>query len=288
MRLIVTKCDWGMEYLGVLPDRLRAFAEAGYDGVECFFIDIKPERFLELAAETGLELNAGMVAPTVEAFRAELKRVLPYKPALINCHGGRDYYEFEEGCSFFRECIEIARGETGIEVVHETHRRCTLYSPWGTRRYLEAIPDLFICADFSHFVVVSEGDMRSSTAGTPDENGMMALVRDPEKDAMMEIAIARTHHIHARVGDLHRPQCLDPRTGTGLEWTERFEFWWDRIIEQRMSEDRPFMTVCPEYGPPPYAPADPVSNKPYADPWDLSLWAMERFRSRWKDRLAAA
>jgi hypothetical protein len=288
MRLLITKCDWGMEYLGDLPKRLKAFADAGFDGVECFFIDMKPDAFVDLSQELGLELNAGMVAPTVEAFRAELKRVLPYKPTLINCHGGRDYYEFDEGCRFFRECIDIARSETDIEVVHETHRRCTLYSPWGTRRYLEAIPDLYICADFSHFTVVSEGDMASSTAGTPDDKGMMAIVPDREKDAMMDIAIERTHHIHARVGDLHRPQCLDPRIGIGLEWTERYEGWWDRIIEKREVEGRPFMTVCPEYGPPPYAPADPVTNEPFSHPWDLSVWGMERFRARWQHQLNAS
>ena len=280
MDLKITKCDWGMEYLGDLSSRLRAFSEAGYDGVECFFIDLDPSEFNEQVSELKLELNAGMVAPTVEAFRAELARVLPYNPTIINCHGGRDYYDFDQGKAFFEECIEIAKGETDIEVVHETHRRCALYSPWGTRRYLEAIPELFICADFSHFTVVSEGNMKLSTAGSPDENGLMALVPDPEKEAMMDIATERTHHIHARVGDLHRPQCLDPRVGIGLEWTELYEEWWHRILDLRRRDGRPFMTVCPEFGPPPYAPADPVTNEPYSDPWELSFWMMERFRKR--------
>ncbi len=115
----------------------------------------------------------------------------------------------------------------------------------------------------------------------PDKDGVMALVPDPEKDAMTDIAIARSHHIHARVGDLHRPQCLDPRRGTGLEWTELWESWWDQIIQQRLEEGRPVMTVCPEFGPPHYAPADPDTNEPYAHPWDLSLWSMDRIRERW-------
>jgi hypothetical protein len=33
MQLKLLKCDWGMEHLGPMPDRLRAFAKAGYDGV---------------------------------------------------------------------------------------------------------------------------------------------------------------------------------------------------------------------------------------------------------------
>jgi hypothetical protein len=285
MKLMITKSDWGMEYLGDLPQRLREFSDAGFDGVECFFVDIPPARFLELCEETGLDFNAGMVAPTVAAFRKELSRVLLYRPSIINCHGGRDYYDFEQGVEYFQSCMEIAKNETAVQVVFETHRRCTLYSPWGTRRYLEALPDLRICADFSHFTVVSEGNMQTSVASTPDENGMMSIVDDPEKHAMMEIAISRADHIHARVGDLHRPQVADPRTGEGLKWTGLYEQWWDRIIKKRMDEGREVISVCPEYGPAPYAPVDPETGEMHSHPWDLSIWSMNRFRDRWKGRL---
>jgi hypothetical protein len=82
-----------------------------------------------------------MVAPTVEAFRSELARVLPYRPSLINCHAGRDYYEFDQGLDFFRQCMDIARNETDIQLVYETHRRCTLYSIWSMQRFRERWQD---------------------------------------------------------------------------------------------------------------------------------------------------
>ena len=103
MRLIVTKCDWGMDYLGDLEQRLKAFADAGYDGVECFFVAMDPGEFVDQCQSLGLEFNAGMVAPTVEAFRLELERSLELNPSLINCHAGRDYYDFDEGVKYFRE-----------------------------------------------------------------------------------------------------------------------------------------------------------------------------------------
>ena len=96
---------------------------------------------------------------------------------------------------------------------------------------------------------------------------------------MMDIAIERTHHIHARL--VIFTARLDPRRGSGLAWTEPYEWWWDRIIETQLAAG------CPEYGPPPYAPADPDTNGPYSHPWDLSLWAMDRLGSRWSERLAA-
>lgn len=143
----------------------------------------------------------------------------------------------------------IARSETDVEAVFETHRCCTLYSRLGTRHYLGAIPDLHITADFSHLTVMPGGDMKSNASITPDENGMMAIVPEPEKDAMMDIAIERTHDNHARVGDLHRPHCLNPRRGTGYPWTELYECWWDSIIETQLAAGHKFITVCPEYGP---------------------------------------
>ena len=177
--------------------------------------------------------------------------------------------------------MNIARDMTDVQVVWETHRRCILYSPWATERILTELPDLRITADFSHFCVVSEGDMTTSAAAEPDESGVIALVPDTRKSAMMDIAISRADHIHARVGDLHRPQCVDPRIGEGLRWGVHFEGWWDRIIERARGEGRAFMTICPEYGPVPYAPADPVSNVAISDPWDLAVWAKDRLGARY-------
>lgn len=281
MKLIINKADWGLEAMGDLDTRLEAIAAAGFDGVECFFVDMEPARFCDRRAELGLLFNGGMFTPTIESFRRELARNLPYDPLLITCQGGHDYDSHEESLAFLTKCMKIAKEETDVEVVFETHRRCNLYSPWGTERLLEAIPSLRICADFSHFTVVSESDMTSSVAAHPDERGMIGHSPDPRKDRMMDIAISRADHIHARVGDLHSPQCLDPRIGEGLRWTELYEGWWDRIIARAKTEGRPYMTINPEYGPPPYAPADPVTKVPYADPWDLAVWTMNRFREKY-------
>ena len=43
-----------------------------------------------------------------------------------------------------------------VPVVFETHRTRLLYAPWTTARYCEAIPELRITADFSHFTTVAE------------------------------------------------------------------------------------------------------------------------------------
>ncbi len=281
MKIIINKGDWGHEDMGGIETRLQAIADAGYDGIECFFVDIEAARFNARREELGLSFTGGFVAPTPDAFRKGLVRLLQYDPILINCHGGRDYDSHETSVAFFTECMKIAKAETDVQVVFETHRRTNLYSPWATERLTEALPDLRITADFSHFLVVSEGDMTTSAAEEPDEAGVIALVPDPRKDAMMDAAIARADHIHARVGDLHKPQVIDPRIGEGLEWTRHYERWWDRIVDRARAEGRPFLTFNPEYGPVPYTVADPVTGKGMTDHWDLALWAKDRLRDRY-------
>ncbi len=263
MRLALLKCDWGMEHLGEMPERLRRYAEAGYDGVECANLGMPPEAFAERCAELGLVYVAMLFCDDEEAFRTQLAAVRRARPVLINCHPGRDYFSFERGLAFFRAAFEMA-GEAECEVVYETHRTRCLYSPWATQRYLEALTELNLTADFSHFTTVAEGNMKG-----------------PVYKEMMDAAIARTHHIHARVGWAHGPQVPDPRVGDGLRWTRHFERWWDRIIEARAAEGRPLLCVNPEFGPPPYQPVDPRTGEPLADIWEVCLWMAARFRERY-------
>jgi hypothetical protein len=84
---------------------------------------------------------------------------------------------------------------------------------------------------------------------------------DPVLAACMEAAIRASHHIHARVGWSHGPQVADPTRGAGLVWTELFEGGWVRIIVNCMAERREFLTINPEFGPPPYAPAHPPGER---------------------------
>jgi sugar phosphate isomerase/epimerase len=267
MELKLLKGDWGMEHLGDMRTRLRRYAEAGYDGVECSQIGgLDPVEFAELTAELGLDYVGMLFCDDESQFRPQLEELKKRQPILINCHPGRDFFDMRRGLEFFKYVMEAAQ-EAGCEVVYETHRKRVLYSPWSTVRYLEAIPDLFICADFSHFTTVAERDLQEA-----------------EYAAMLDACIERTHHVHARVGHAHGPQVPDARVGDGLRWTELFEAWWDRIIEHQQSQGRAFLTVNPEFGPPPYQPSQPDTGEPLSDVWETCLWMTTRFRERWHGR----
>ncbi|MDG2304517.1 MAG: hypothetical protein P8R42_07635 [Candidatus Binatia bacterium] len=267
MKLKLLKCDWGMDHLGDMPDRLRTYSKAGYDGVECAAIGMKPDAFGELTGELGLDYVAMMFCDDENAFRTQLEAVKKTRPILVNCHPGRDWFDLDRSIRFFNEVRDVAES-VDAQVVFETHRTRCLYSPWGTERILNALPWLRITADFSHFTNVAENP----------------LTQPPYSD-MMDLAIERTDHIHARVGSPQGAQVPDPRIGAGLRWTERFERWWDRIIEARRNEGRAFLTINPEFGPPPYQAVNPETDEPLANIGEICLWMTARFRSRWAGRL---
>jgi hypothetical protein len=289
MKLKLLKCDWGMEHLGDAATRLRAYASAGYDGVEASFVDLDSGELRELLRELGLDHVAMIFARDAKEFREQLNRVRKLDPILVNCHAGRDHHSFERGLSLFRTITDMAHDALGCEIVFETHRQTLLYAPWTTSRYLDALPELRLTADFSHFTCVSETDMETLSYAVPDStaNDRFKVEKrlDPELAAFLGAAIHASHHIHARVGWSHGPQVSDPTTGAGLQWTERFEGWWDRIIENCLKEGRRFLTINPEFGPPPYAPAHPSTGVAFVDPWDACLWMTARFRDRWTKRL---
>lgn len=285
MQLKFIKSDWGMEVFGDLRARCLKYAAAGYDGVELGFPGVATSELNDILAESGLEYIPMMFARTEDEFAEQLGIIRQTKPLLVNCHPGRDHYSFERGLQFFRTAKAMASDALDCDIVFETHRQTLLYAPWTTRRYLVAIPDLRITADFSHFTTVSETDMSKVGRAFPDPEAGNVLTAekrvDPELEALLGRAIKATGHIHARVGDAHGPQVADPSRGEGLEWTELFESWWDRIIQENLNAGRAFLTINPEFGPPPYAPADPATGEAFIDVWDTCLWICDRFRQRW-------
>lgn len=257
-----------MEHLGDMSDRLRRYAAADYDGIECAFIHMPPKKFSELTEELNLDYVAMMFCDDEQAFEKQLAVIRKARPVLINCHPGRDYFSVERSIEFFNNVTAMAR-DINVQVVFETHRTRCLYSPWQTAEILEALPDLRITADLSHFTCVAE-------------NG---LEKSPYQE-MVQVALERADHIHARVGSTQGAQVANPMSTEGMKWTEHFERWWDQIIEMRRDEGRSYLTINPEFGPPPYQPVGSDGESPTADIWEVCLWMKERFRSRWANGLA--
>ncbi len=129
---------------------------------------------------------------------------------------------------------EVLADDFGLPVLHETHRGRALYNLPDTLRYLELLPKLELTADLSHFMCVHESELR-------------------DRKDMLDGVIARTRHIHARVGFAEGPQVPHP---LAHEWSGLLEHYldlWKRMAAVITESGFPAITITPEAAPRLYA-----------------------------------
>ena len=261
---------WGMESLP-LEQAFQKIKEAGYDGVEMAvpFDAKEKEHFLHLLAKYELALIAqqwSAAGNTFDAYKQSFKKHLYHfaavKPLFINSQTGKDYYTFEQTSELIRLATDIEK-ETGTPIVHETHRGKFSFCAATTRKFLEAIPDFSLAADFSHWCNVSESYLQ-------------------DQQETVAVAIGRAKHIHARVGHPQGAQVSDPRVP---EWQEALTIhlqWWDSIIDRHRKSGTTLFTITPEFGPWPYMPALPYTRQPITSQWQVNLFMRDLLKERYK------
>lgn len=257
MRVEFYKALWGMEHLP-FDEALAMIAEAGYDGIET------PHDNLVRLREAGYEGKAiSMLFPdTGRGFDAVLSEAMKTKPVSITVHAGKSWWTDLHAAEFFEDVLPAVR-DTGLDVNFETHRGRLLYEPQSTHRLLNLFPDLYLCADFSHWTCVSESMLHDQATA-------------------VNAAIARTRHLHARVGHEEGPQVPDPRSPRWQGHVDRFLELWDQIREERMRAGAEVLTVDPEFGPPNYLWTDPRDgDAPVADLFEVCRWMKDTLQARW-------
>jgi sugar phosphate isomerase/epimerase len=260
---------WGSALLSY-PLFFKKVREAGYDGVEMSLPFNKKEKanIRNLLKEQELELVAqhwetSHPDPLLhkEIYKRHLLNLAEAEPLFINSQTGKDYFLFEDNSELIKISFEVER-ETGIPIVHETHRGKFSFALHITRQYLEKIPDLELCLDLSHWCNVAE-----------------SLLHD-QQDAL-NIALSRTRHIHARVGYAEGPQITDPRLP---EWEEALNFHlssWDKVVENFRKNSRECLTITPEFGPYPYMLHLPFTQMPVANQWEINLYMKDLLKERY-------
>jgi hypothetical protein len=182
--------------------------------------------------------------------KARLEYLVTLRPDFINSHTGKDYFSFDDNCRVI-DAVENIAHRSGIPILHETHRGRFTFHASSLLPYLEKFPKLQFTGDFSHWCTVSESMLE-------DQQATIAKI------------IPHVLHIHARVGHEQSPQVNDP---FAPEWNQHvFAFfeWWRKIIDANVAQGRASITITPEFGPVPYMPTLPYSNKPLSDQWAVN------------------
>ena len=188
--LLILATNWGFD--GSWEEFASKVKAAGYDGVEVWFPGEENRReFFEAMKKYNLQygfLVAGSdkdPAKHLEQFKVALMPAVKAKPLYINCHSGKDFFNYEANKKFIDFSYQVSR-ESNVPIYHETHRGRILYSAPVTRNFIETISDLRLTLDISHWCNVHE-----------------SLLGDQEES--IALALGRTDHIHARIGHAEGP-----------------------------------------------------------------------------------
>lgn len=242
---------------------------AGYDGVEMAlpFDEKEKAEILATLNDFDLELigqywqshekDLGEHAHNYEKY---LRNLISAEPIFINCQTGKDYFTFEQNKQLFDLASRISE-ETGIKIIHETHRGKSLFAAHITQEYLNQIPALRICLDISHWCNIHE-----------------SLLAD-QQDAVTK-AIAHTNHIHSRVGHPEGPQVNDPRAPEWEEVLQTHLSWWDKVVATHRQQGTQ-LTVTTEFGPATYMPVLPYTQMPVANQWEINVFMMNLLKKRY-------
>lgn len=263
---------WGSENL---PWDLfcKKVKREGYDGIEYAIAGTVTEKELDEVWNTAVKQDLAIIAQHYDTYEADfakhydhyeawLQKMKPYPVEKINSQTGKDFFSFSQNVSLIR-----AASASGLPVVHETHRNKFSFAAHITREYLEAIPDLKITLDASHWVCVAESFL------------------DDQPEAM-QLAIERTAHIHARVGYPEGPQVPDPRCPEWQEALNKHLHWWDQVVALKIKEGTR-LTITSEFGPFPYMVHMPATGTPVAIQWEVNSYLMQFLKKRYSQKMVA-
>lgn len=268
-QLTILATNWGFN--GTLDAYCEKAKHEGYDGIEIWWpMEAKDQdELFTCLKKHGLEVgflcgryekdfaeHFAMFKKMVEAAATNTRQ----RPLYINCHSGKDYFSFEQNKQLVEFTIELAK-KTGLKICHETHRSRMLFAAPVARHFMEALPELRITFDVSHWCNVSE-----------------TLLEDQQET--VEMALQRVDHIHARIGHAEGPQVNDPRAPEWASAVKAHLAWWDAVVA-RKRERGERLTILTEFGPPDYMPTTPYTHQPLADQWAINVYMMQLLRKRY-------
>lgn len=270
---------WG--WSGSAVEAVHHAKQAGFDGIEGQVPTTPEERILFAAAlsETGLSYiqeiaTTGTYVPdrslTLEDHLSHFEKELTaaagvLNPRFISCLGGCDAWSMEQSIVFFRRAQALAEKHKKV-VSFETHRGRILYNPWRCAQICQAIPNLKLTFDISHWCVVCEGLQETE----------IALIED--------LAV-RAQHIHARVGYDQGPQVPQPFEGTYKQDLHTHLKIWKNIWKTQLKRGQARTSVTPEFGVDGYEYRSPDGNQPLVDPLQINIQMMNALKNDFQKEL---
>lgn len=277
-RLQVFQALWAMDKLtspeASTAEKFDRIAAAGFDGVA---IDLGALSMAQAEAtvphfeRTGLKGALTAFPTSVEALRPALELAKHIAAPYVVIIGQEMPVAVADMIPVINGWLELS-AQARMPLQFETHRNCITNDLFVTAQLLDAIPQMRLAADLSHYVV----DREMPSQPTPQLQGLISKIL--ERSDSFQGRVAARGQIQLA---LDFPQ--------NQKWIELFRGWWREGFDswhiRHRQDDLPLVFLC-ELGPPDYAITG-RDGRELSDRWveaqTLAQWA----RKIWAEVAAA-
>lgn len=244
-------------------DRVR---EAGFDGMA---IDLGALTLEQAQAtvphfeRTGLAGGLTAFPTSIDALRPALELAQRIGAPFVVVIGQEMPLKVADMVPVIEGWLRLAEREA-MPIQFETHRNCITNDLYTTVQLLDAIPQMRLAADLSHYVVDRE----------------MPCPPPPPLAALMTRVLDRSESFQGRVAARGQIQ-VALSFPQNAKWVTLFRDWWRQgfasWLARHADDDAPLVFLC-ELGPPDYALTD-AQGRELSDRWTeaalLQQWARE-------------
>ncbi len=252
-----------------MEENFALAAEAGYYGL-C--VDPSVEEIpatldlLPLFEKYGLKCMVNAFPHSREEMRPLLEMAREMNACHVNALGTEIPLSVSEGAATVQQWKAEAAA-VGIPLLFETHRDSLLNDLGYTLQLLDAVPEMRLCADLSHFVVDRELRLPLSDLNRGYINRVL------QRSDCFQGRVASSEQIQVQI---NFPQ--------HQRWVEQFKTWWGDGIRgwrERNAADATLVFLC-ELGPPIYAITD-AQGMELSDRWQEALQIRQWVEELWAD-----
>jgi hypothetical protein len=273
-RLLVYQALWAMDGMSVpslsLREKFDRVKAAGFDGVGIDLGALTLDEARDTIPEfrrTGLRGGLTAFPQSVEDLRPALALARQIRAPFVVVIGQEMPLRLDAMAASIRGWLALA-AEQEMPIQFETHRNCITNDLYTTVQLLDAIPEMRLSADLSHYVVARE----------------MPCPVTPWLQQLVTRVLQRSDSFQGRIASRSQIQiALD--FAQSQKWIALFKQWWlegFRSWRERHSSDAtPLVFLC-ELGPPDYAITN-ARGAELSDRWAeallLAQWARELWRN---------
>jgi hypothetical protein len=272
-KLEVYQSLWAMELRRpdgkerALEESVEMVAEAGFDGmaIDLGAADLPVvQKARPLLERYGLGCVLIAFPKSIAALRPVLLTAKEIGAPFVNVIGQVMPISVEGAIPVIRRFIDIAE-EIGVPIQFETHRNCITNDLLSTLQLLDAIPEMVVSADLSHYVVGRE----------------LAWPITAESEEWVRRILHRAGSFQGRIASRQQIQ-LPLGFPQHQKWLGLFLRWWEagfREWRQRSGPDASLNFLC-ELGPPEYAMTG-ADGYELSDRWQEALTLRDHARAIW-------